>query len=191
VTYFLIAILATLLLALTGLTVWLAGHLVGVLVGLVGRRSTKKTATVAMAKKLTYIATSAFLVYSVYDSAYPSDDFYLGEYTEVTLRPAPSTARVVAKSASYPDFHGDYCSYSRIELGLPAYAQVLREISTDTRLSPGDGLASQEAQMIQNRLPRIGVSKSFTRSIPGEDDHFLSIRFLDDGVHVDVSVCVT
>lgn len=191
VTYVLLSILATLLFALAGLAVWLTGCLVGGLAGLVSPRNTKNAARVAMAKKLTYFATSAFLVYSAYEAVYPSDNFYLGEYTEVTLRPPPSTARVVAKSASYPDLHGDYCSYSRIELGLTAYEQLLRELSTDARLSSGDGLGSQEEQAVQNQVPRLGVRKSFKRAIPGEDDHFRAIRFLDDGAHVEVSVCVT
>ncbi len=91
-TYVLFAIFAALLVALTSFVVWLIGQLVGVLVGVVGRRSAKRHARVSIAKRFTYVATSAFLVYAAYDAIYPSDDFFLSEYKEVTLRQAPSTA---------------------------------------------------------------------------------------------------
>lgn len=178
-------------LAMAVLAVWLIGRLVGGLAGLVAGQSSNKASAVAAARKSTYAATSALLLYSAYDAVYPSDDFYLGEFAEVTLRRAPNTARVVAKSASYPDLHGDYCSFSRIELGASAYDHVLRELSTDAHLTPGDGLRSAEEEAVQRQVPRVGVRKSFTRSVPGEADRFLAIRFLDDGTHVEVSVCVT
>ncbi|MCW5645178.1 MAG: hypothetical protein KIT63_24005 [Rhodoferax sp.] len=190
-TYLLLAILAAVLLALAALVVWMIGRLVGGLAGFVARQSPNRARTVASARKMTYAGTSAFLLYIAYGAVYPSDDFFLGEYKEVTLREVPNTARVVAKSASYPDLHGDYCSFSRIQLGAPAYELVLRDLSTDTRLSPGEGLGSQEEQAVQRQVPRIGVRKSFTRAVPGEADRFLAIRFLDDGAHVEVSVCYT
>ena len=191
VTYVLFAFFGTLLLAFAAFVAWLIGRLVGGLVGLASPSGATKKASVALAKKLTYVATSAFLLYSAYDAVNPSDDFFLGEYAEVTLRPAPIGARVVAKSASYPDIHGDYCSYSRFDIGLLAYESVLRELSADPRFSPGEGLGSQEEQTVQSQVPPVGVRKSFTRTIPGEADHFLAIRFLADAVHVEVSLCVT
>lgn len=190
-TYVLFATLALILVALAGLIIWLTGRLVGGLAGLIARRSPGKDAMVRRSRRLTYVAVSVFLAYSAYDAVYPSDDFFLGEYAEVTLRQAPDTARVIAKSASYPDLHGDYCSFSRIALGARDYDELLRQLSEDSRLSPGEGLGSQEEQAVQRQVPRIGVRTSFTRSVAGESDRFLAIRFLNDGAHVEVSVCIT
>ncbi|HET7833492.1 MAG TPA: hypothetical protein VFK88_11070 [Gallionella sp.] len=143
------------------------------------------------AKYGTYLGLFIFLTYSTYTAIYPNDGFFLSEFKEVTLREPPKSSNVVAKSASYPDFHGDYCSYSRIELSPSDYSTLLAEIATDSRLEKGDPMGNSEEQNALRSMPVLQYKKSFTRTEPGKDDHYLGIKFMSTGKHVEVSICVT
>ncbi|MHC1704986.1 MAG: hypothetical protein AB9846_13840 [Tenuifilaceae bacterium] len=131
-------------------------------------------------------------IYEVYTSIYPRDSFYLAEFKEVTLRKAPKTAEVIRKSASYPDFHGDYCSTSLIKLSKQDYMDLLKELSEDKRLiKNGELIGSLEFDEVMKNKKTEQIKFSFTRQIVGEEDHYLYIGFLDDQQTIVVYVSVT
>ena len=140
------------------------------------------------------VAFTFYLGYSTYTSIYPTDSFYLSEFKEVTLREAPKSATVKNKEASYPDFHGDYCSASLITVSNDDYSSLLNELTNDKRITkskPGEIIRSNELYKVMGVFKTEQIIYSFTRSIAGQDDHHLSIGFLDDKKTILVSVCVT
>jgi hypothetical protein len=132
--------------------------------------------------------------YEVYTAIYPLDSFYLSEFKEVTLREAPKSATVKNKDASYPDFHGDYCSASLITVSKDDYSSLLNELTNDKRITknkPGEIIGSNELDKVMGDFKTEQIIYSFTRSIAGQEDHYLYIGFLDDKQTIVVSVCVT
>jgi hypothetical protein len=71
--------------------------------------------------KLIAVGLTALLAYEMYLAVYPGDDFYLAEVERATKRKPPADTAVVAKHATYPDFHGDYCSFSRLSMSQASY----------------------------------------------------------------------
>lgn len=96
-------------------------------------------------------AAPLWTVYMAYTAVYPTDSFYLSEFETATLREAPMSAIVVRKDASYPDFHGDYCSTSLIRMSEFDYAQLLDEVSKDSRfelVKPEEVMGDRELKQI-------------------------------------------
>ena len=132
--------------------------------------------------------------YEVYTAIYPTDSFYLSEFKEVTLREAPKSAIVKNKEASYPDFHGDYCSASLITISKDDYSSLLNELTNDKRITknkPGEIIGSNELDKVMGSFKTEQIIYSFTRNIAGQEDHYLYIGFLDDKQTIVISVCVT
>ncbi|UUZ53022.1 hypothetical protein LP419_28945 [Massilia sp. H-1] len=75
----------------------------------------------------------ALICFLVFIALYPSADFYLNELQRVTGRQPPVEANVVAQDATYPDSHGDYCSFARIQLNERSYNTLLDELKADER----------------------------------------------------------
>lgn len=134
-------------------------------------------------KLATLIGLLAVIAFMAYRAVNPGDARYLEQFAEVSLRPPPASARVVARSAPYPDLRGESCSYSKIEMSNADYTRLLMELEADQRLRAGTVIASEGL-----RSPN---HKSFTRQLPGNDEHRLSLLFLGDGRNVEVNVCVT
>jgi len=140
------------------------------------------------------IIAPIWTVYEGYISIYPRDSFYFSEFKEVTLRMIPKTAKIIRKEASYPDFHGDYCSASLINISTADYNSLLNDLSNDNRMvknKVNDFIGSDELDKVMGNYKTEQIVQSFTRSIPGEKDHYLYIGFLDDQMTIVVSVYVT
>lgn len=140
------------------------------------------------------IIAPIWTVYEVYTAIYPTDSFYLSEFKKVTLREAPKSATVISKESSYPDFHGDYCSASLITFSNDDYSSLLNELINDKRITknkPGEMISSSELDKVMGSFKNNQIIYSFTRSIAGQEDHYLYIGFLDDKRTIVVSVCVT
>ncbi|WP_276978838.1 hypothetical protein [Flavobacterium filum] len=140
------------------------------------------------------IIAPIWTAYEVYTAIYPTDSFYLSEFKEVTLREAPKSATVKNKDASYPDFHGDYCSASLITVSKDDYSSLLNELTNDKRITKnktGEIIGSNELDKVMGSFKKEQIIYSFTRSIAGQEDHYLYIGFLDDKQTIVVSVCVT
>lgn len=119
----------------------------------------------------------------MYTAVYPLDSFYFSEYEEVTLRKAPQSATIINKTATYPDFHGDYASASLISLSKGDYTILLNELNKDRRLTknePDNFTGGSELNQVMGRFTQAQITDSFTRYIDGRSDHYLFIGFLDD-----------
>ena len=140
------------------------------------------------------IIAPSWTIYEVYTAIYPRDSFYYSEFKEVTLRDIPKSAVIIRKDASYPDFHGDYCSASLITLSTNDYNSLLNDLTNDkqiTLIKAGEICGSEELDKVMGNYKKEQIINSFTRTISGEEDHYLYIGFLDDKKTIVISVCVT
>jgi hypothetical protein len=183
----LLGLLALVLLSAVGA---LIAQSVGALVKLCMRSHERSARYGAKATKLTYGVLVAVICYQSYSALYPSADFYLDELQTVTARQPPAEAKVIAKDATYPDLHGDYCSFSRIRLSEWSYRKLLDELKTDERFTAdGNGEISRGGLAASNLRP-LRVVSSFARSDVKPDHHF-GISFLESGAEIEVAICVT
>ncbi|WP_354361500.1 hypothetical protein [Pedobacter sp. UYP30] len=140
------------------------------------------------------LAFSFFLIYSTYTAIYPTSSFYLSEFKEVTLREAPKSTTIIRKETSYPDFHGDYCSASLIELSKGDYLKLLNELSKDTRISKitqDDITMSEELIKVMGTIKTEQIIDGFTRHIVNQEDQYLFIGFLADKKTIILNICAT
>jgi hypothetical protein len=141
----------------------------------------------------TYIFTLVIIsAYLTYDAFFPSKGFYEGEFKTVTLRDIPKSAEFIVKTASYPDFHGEYCSSSQIKLSKADCGKLLSELQSDKRfMKSGQVIGSAEFDKSLGNKNSKKILLNFLRPIAGEEDYCLSISFYDDNKTVFVSICVT
>lgn len=133
-----------------------------------------------------------FSAYQTFDAFFPSEGFYKDEFKTVTLREIPESATFIAKSASYPDFHGDYCSSSQIKLSKEEYQKLLRELKSDLRMKYKEELVgSEEFDDVLRAKTEDKIVASFTRPVKGEEDRYYYISFYDDQQTIFVNICVT
>jgi hypothetical protein len=141
-------------------------------------------------RKLGYLISSILLlgmVYSIYDAIYPSDKFYEEEFKDITgieLR----NAEVLKSSASYPDFHGDYCSAALIQLEETEYAKLLADIQNDKRFTDSELTGSIELYEVTERKE---LNFSYKASRTGDPDEYYFIGFLADGKTILIQKCIT
>jgi hypothetical protein len=133
----------------------------------------------------------AFFICNIYIAIYPNDDFYFDEFKSVTLNEIPASAEIINKSATYPDFHGDYCSIALIKLSKEDFKSVLNKIQNNHKLQPSKMMWSPEFEHVINYEEVSSISKGFVRQINGEEDEYRYIGFLKDGKTVVVTVCIT
>ena len=140
-----------------------------------------------------YILTIAVaIIYFTYDSLFPSESLYKQEYKSVTLREIPESAVFIEKSASYPDFHGEYCSSSQIKLSKSDYTKILKDLSHDKRITEEKEITyfSEFSNTLKDKKES-NIIRKFTRKIEGEEDHYLTILFYNDSQTIFVNICVT
>lgn len=151
--------------------------------------------SVNRSKKINWIyilVLLVFCIYQTYDSFFPSESFYEEEFKEVTLRDFPKSAEFISKNASYPDFHGDYCSSSQIKLSKEDYQRLLLELKVDNRITKnGENIGFEEFFKTLGEKKSDKFAYEFTRSMEGEEDHYLYIAFYDDNQTIFVNVCVS
>ena len=78
--------------------------------------------------RVTVVALSGFVGYQVAIAAFPRDSFYREEFQYRTGIAMPSSAKIVFKKASYPDFHGDYASEMLFEVSPSDFAWLERTL---------------------------------------------------------------
>lgn len=186
----LLGLVTLLALALLWALFSLAAMVAGWIASLAFKNSPRRPERVLFAKRLGIAAFALFLGWQTYTAIYPDDSFYLVEYQIVTGRLAPPNAKVIEKHASYPDLHGDYCSFSRISLPPTAYGSLMSELSKDGRFDLSSREFVSSGFTTDKPLPSINVVGTFTRNDSKSDQHY-SILFLADGRLVEVHLCVT
>ncbi|SDD53427.1 hypothetical protein [Pedobacter soli] len=117
--------LATFLIAL--LLIVLVAMLPLLLIVLISRKKLKKRLKYATILVLSII--QLWIFYSIYTAFYPEDSFYFEEYVTVVGKQVPKSAKIIDKSASYPDIHGKYTSVSLIKLSDSDYKILINEIN--------------------------------------------------------------
>ena len=134
----------------------------------------------------------SFALYQTFEALFPSERLFAEEFKTVTLRAMPQSAKFISKIASYPDFHGDYCSSSQIKLSKVDYQKLLHELQSDRRMKgKSEPIGSEEFQYTLGNKTTEKIVESFTRTIEGEEDHYLYIGFYEDQRTVFVNICVT
>lgn len=186
----LLGLVALLALALLWALFAFAAMVAGRIANVAFKNSPRRAVHIIFARRLGIAAFALFLGWQTYSAIYPDDSFYLVEYQTVTGRVAPPNAKVVEKHATYPDFHGDYCSFSRINLPPAAYGSLMSELSKDSRFDLNSREFVSTGITRDKPLPGINVVGTFTRNDTKSDQHY-SIQFLADGKLVEVHLCVT
>jgi len=120
------------------------------------------------------------LAYGMYTAVYPTDSFYFEDFKKVTSLDIPKSAVIVNKTASYPDFHGDYISCSIMKLSKGDYQSLLNTLSKDKTIlkNPEISGSDQLDEIIKTRNIS-DIKKSFSREIP-DKDYFTYIGFFKD-----------
>lgn len=72
------------------------------------------------------IGTVTFFIYTAF---YPRDSFYEDDFTTHTGIKLPSSADILDKAATYPDFNGDYWSAAIIQLDESDYRKLKMKLS--------------------------------------------------------------
>ena len=130
--------------------------------------------------------------YFVYEAIYPGDDFYKEEFHKVTERNTPKSAKIIDKSASYPDLHGDYCSSSQVRLSRQDFQRLLREVEGDiTMESTTEIIYFEEFESILNGKQPERILKKFIRKGGENTERYLFIGFYDDFQTIFINVCKT
>lgn len=119
-------------------------------------------------------------LYFLYTAVYPNDNFFFHEYLKVTLREVPKSATIIKKTASYPDFHGDYISVCKIELSKFDYLKLYKSFTHDKQFETlGKLVGSKEFNDIVGKNEKL-IKQTFFRKIPDQEQHHYSISFLHD-----------
>ncbi|CAH0143772.1 hypothetical protein SRABI27_00355 [Pedobacter sp. Bi27] len=120
-----------------------------------------------------------WIFYSAFTAFYPEDSFYTEEYKTVIGIAAPASAKIVKKSASYPDLHGDYCSASLMELSVGDYKRLYEKISNDKSFYNADFIYSDTLNDIldKEQIKNIIMIKQHKTNYVGQNCY---IGFLND-----------
>ena len=77
-------------------------------------------------------ALTVFIVYQIYTSIYPRDEFFVEEFESNTSLPFPKSGSILRKEASFPDQHGHYISMAVIHLSEQDYNDLYQKLSVDS-----------------------------------------------------------
>lgn len=126
------------------------------------------------------ISAPIFTLYVVYRAIYPDDDFFLEEYKTVTLINAPKSAVILKKTATYPDFHGDYISVSMFRLSKSEYLKLYNTLIKDKQIDTlGQLVGSEEFDDVVGNNVK-SIKNTFNRKMPNNKSSHYSINFLND-----------
>jgi len=128
-------------------------------------------------KKYRLIALIPILIvgYFVYDAFYPSEEFYIEDFAEVTGLAFPDNGEFIYKTATYPDQFGDYTSISIIKLDKKFYDSLSQHLSSKGFIEVND-----RELISDNTLKKYSdgyVIRTFNRELPEKN---LSVGFISD-----------
>jgi len=156
-------------------------------------RTQKLSPVLSRKINIVYVLTILLAIaYFTYDSLFPSESFYEEEFKTVTLREIPESGEFIEKSASYPDFHGNYCSSSQIKLSNSDYKKLLEGLSNDKRIAEEKEITyfAEFSNTLKGKKTN-SITRKFTRKIEGKENYHLTILFYNDNQTVFVNICVT
>lgn len=148
-----------------------------IFIGIIIRRKWRNKLKYAFIIPLSIIQLSIF--YAVFTALYPTDSFYMEKYKTAIGSPAPPSANVVKKSASYPDFHGDYYALFMMELSASDYKKLYKKIIQNKSFNDADLINSTEVDNFLNKEQRKKIITTKQRYINKEDEDCY-IAFFND-----------
>lgn len=131
----------------------LLAPMVGCVVRCLTSASTQAAYYGTLATRATYAAIIAFVAWQAWFAVFPDDSFFLAQFEQAAARAAPAGAKVLARYASYPDLHGDYCSFSRMETDRSAYDRLLAQLGADVRFTASAGTSMSTDYFEQKLAP--------------------------------------
>jgi len=135
-----------------------------------------------------FILILTYNIYYVYTAFYPEDRFYKGEFKRITGFELSDNAKVIKADASYPDFHGDYCSNALIQLSSEEYKEILKRTLDDKRFQNSEiSDCRPTSEVISEYYPNIDVG--LLRYDKMKDNCF--IGFLDEEESIIIMIIVT
>ncbi|WKN41426.1 hypothetical protein [Tunicatimonas pelagia] len=118
-------------------------------------------------------------IYAVYDSFYPSDDFYKEDYEEVTSQKFPENGKILSKSASFPDHFGDYNSAALIEIDS-SECQILQARLVENNFEEDSiEFSSTERRYVEKELSGRIYEVQLKKEI--NEGKYYFVGFLSDG----------
>jgi len=176
---------------LVALIIYALGHAVGFITRLALSTRVQNAASIAKRVKiLMIVGVVSFLAYGIYFAIFPDDDFFLAEAAHATKHSPPEDAVVIAKHATYPDFHGDYCSFSRLRMSQASFETYLAKLSNEASLTYTPSTQTSTGSPSGLDLPPMVAMSHFRRNDVKSDHHY-SVLFMADRTHVEVQICVT
>jgi len=128
------------------------------------------------------LSSIAFLSFNIYTAIYPLDGFYFDDFKKITSKEIPSSASIIKKTASYPDFHGKYVSCSLMQLSRQDYRNLLTELGTNKDfIKNPDRIYSEEFDEVLKNKNIKNIKSAFARNIDGHSDQRSYIGFFNDG----------
>ena len=167
---------------------YIIASLFGSLVGVATKGKYRSAIYIRNTKRTTFSILLIFVTYQTYVAFYPEDDFYFNEYEITKFRKPPENAKIIAKTSTYPDIHGDYCSFSRIEFDRQNYQSLMGALEIDKRFS--NDRSSFVSMGGKLKLSPVVAVRTFTRNDTKPTDTY-SVSFLEGGTLVEVNICVT
>lgn len=146
-------------------------------IGIIIRRKWRNKLKYAFIISLSVIQLSIF--YCVFTALYPTDSFYMEKYKMAIGSPAPLSANVVKKSASYPDLHGDYYALFMMELSANDYKELYKKINQDKSFNNTDLINSTEIDNFLNKEQRKKIIITKQHYINNEEEDCY-IAFFND-----------
>ena len=122
--------------------------------------------------------------YEAYTAIYPTDDFYFDEFKKITFLEIPASAKVIEKTASYPDFHGDYVSCALIKLSSQDFKELLNTLRKDKNMIKNfETIDSEELRKIIETNKVNDIKESFSRNFPNKD-YYSQLSFFNDNERI-------
>ena len=115
--------------------------------------------------------------YFVYDTFYPSSEFYKEDFEEVTGIELPKNSKFEYKTTGYPDTHGDYTSVSIIDVGTEFYNSLKSDLIKNGLTENGKRIGCSEMDSAERKLNELKIEREFSRE---NDDKFYYVAFLSD-----------
>lgn len=128
------------------------------------------------------IIPSFILGLIIYNSTYPSSEFYVNDFKEITKMSFPKNGIIKYKTASFQDNVDDYTSAFLIELDQTSLMRLEIQLKKEKFELEQNRIHTQELDYIEKKKGDISYIKQFIRK--GKNGLHYSVSFLNDNKSV-------
>jgi hypothetical protein len=127
-----------------------------------------------------FSALAIFIVYNIYTAIYPTDSFYKDEFEYCFKMKFPKSGEIIAKDASYPDLHGDYCMAFVSELSEKDYKDLEDHFKRNNRYVTNDSFetGSEQLEIVTASLKKISPKITYYKCQP-DSSLYVSVSFYE------------